>query len=607
MTADLSPAPRADRLDFPPPTPPRFAPVAIIRAVLYRVVVEPVRDGFPLWRSAPAGMAAIMVAAIVALGTALLLIGSAPGLRTWLGLELSPTGLSAPIQLVWLLVLLLIMALALLQAAALHAVWWGRVVGLLISTIYLCTVGLQSVPGPGGWGVPPGLDGVPGALTDLMIIAAALALLVGLTLVRARRTFSWWEFVVVLAVLTAATVLPSTDVLVLGLASDPGSYLTFAWSLLVNVGILAAPVVLAAGYGIAQFAYAGVVWTVDVVRAGVPRLVLVVIMVAVLGWRLYAEASAWWGARSLSAPRMLAALGLLISCWIVWTVLDAIADRVRTGATLPVHLGRDLQRVLLPIAVLLTLDLVLSLLLLSPPGYLAQLLDDAGQHGAAGAVQVAAGGLREVTALLGGSPARLGLALLIMSAGIWRAARGDRGTAELLGIVAIVLIFALYLGIEPATAYLPLLVVIIVTGLAVVWALARALTPHRAEALLVAALLSAIFGWRSVLADAGSVALGASVALIFGLLWGFLTGGQPTRQGGADLPRPARLLLFAGAALLGATAVAFVALISDPGNPFDANALAARGDSTLGGALLIGAMVAVVLAAVRDEDVGVPS
>ena len=125
-----------------------------------------------------------------------------------------------------------------------------------------------------------------------------------------------------------------------------------------------------------------------------------------------------------------------------------------------------------------------------------------------------------MAALLGGNPARLGLALLIMSAGIWRAARGDRGTAELLGIVAIVLIFALYLGIEPATAYLPLLVVIIVTGLAAVWALARALTPHRAEALLVAALLSAIFGWRSVLADAGSVALGASVALIFGFSGG---------------------------------------------------------------------------------------
>ena len=594
MTADLSSARRGDGLDFPPPTPQRFAPVAIMRTWLHRVFVEPVRDGFPTWRGAPAGLAAIMIAAIAGFGAALLLVCSAP----WL---------SAPLQLVWLLVLLVIVAVALLQTAALHSVWWGRVIGLLISTIYLCAVGLQSVPGPGGsGGVPPGLDRAPGALTDLMIIAAALALLVALTVLRARRTFSWWEFVLILAVLTAATVLPTADVLVLGLATGSGSYLGFAWSLLVNVGVLAAPVVLAAGYAIAQLAYAGIVWGVDVLRAGVPRRALVVIMIAVLCWRLYAEGSAWWNSRSLSAPLILTALALLVVCWIVWTGLDAVADRVRAGATLPVHLGRELQRVMLPLAVLLTLDLLLPLLTLAPPSYLAQLLADAGQPGAAGAVLSAAEGVREVAGLLGGRAARLGLALLIMAAGIWRAARGDRGTAELLGIVATVLIFALFFGIEAPTAYLPLLVVIIITGLALIWALARALTPHRVEALLVAALLSSIFGWRSLLADPGSVVLGGSIAVIFGLLWGFLTGGRPTRQGSADLPRPARLLLFAGVALLGATAVAFVALISDPANPFDANALAARGDATLGGALLIGAMVAVVLAAVRDEDVGIP-
>ena len=386
--------------------------------------------------------------------------------------------------------LLLILALSLLQTAALHTVWWGRVLGLLASTIYLCAVGRQSGR---GWD----------ALIDLMIIAAALAVLVGLTVLRARRAFSWWEFVVVLVVLTAATVLPTADALVLGLASDAGSYLDFAWNLLLSVGFLAAPVVLAAGYAIAQFAYTGVVWGVDVVRGGVPRWVLLVILIAVVGWRIYAEARAWWDTRLLSAPLILTGLGLLITCWIVWTVLDTVADRVQAGATLPVHLGRDLQRVLVPIAVLLTLDLLLQLLARSPPGYLAQLLADAGQPGAAAAVLAAADGLREVAELLGGRPARLGLALLIMATGIWRAARGDRGTAELLGVLATVLIFALYFGIEPATAYLPLLVVIIIAGLVVVWGIGRALTPHRVEALLVAALLSLVFGSRGFVGRPG--------------------------------------------------------------------------------------------------------
>ena len=58
--------------------------------------------------------------------------------------------------------------------------------------------------------------------------------------------------------------------------------------------------------------------------------------------------------------------------------------------------------------------------------------------------------------------------------------------------------------------------------------------------------------------------------------------------------------------MLGAAVVAFVALISSAANSLDVNALAARGDQTFGGALLIGAMVAVVLAAVRDEEIGPP-
>jgi hypothetical protein len=580
MTSELSPAPREDWLDYPPPTPQRVAPGASLRIVLQRVFVDPVRDGFPTWRVTPAGFAAIMIAAVIGFGVALLLVCFAP----WL---------TAPLRLVWLQVVLLIVAVALLQTAALHTPWWGRVLGLATSTIYLCAVGLGS-----------GTD--VGVRADLMIITAALLTLAALSALRGDRRFSWWEFVVVLLVLTAATVLPTIDVVAFGLSSGPGGYLDFTETLLINIGLLAAPIVLAAGYAIAQFGYTAVVWGVDAVRAAVPMGALVVLLIMVVIWRLYAEGRAWWESRIGSEPQILTALGLLITCLIVWSVLDAIADRVRAGSTMPVDLGRDLQRVVVAIAVLLTLDLLLQLLALSPPGYLAQLLSDAGQSGAAGAVGAVAEALREVAGLLGGRPARLGLALLIMAAGIWRAAQGDRGTAELLGIVTTLLIFGLFFGIEPTTTYLPLLVVIIVLGLTVVWASARVLTPQRVEALLAAALLSWFFGFRDIFTDPQSIVLGASVAVIFGLGWSFLTGGEATRQDGADFPRPSRLLLFAGAALLGATAVAHGALLGGPTRSFDANALAGRGDSVLGGALLIGAMVAVILAAVRDQEVGEP-
>ena len=80
MTADLSPTPREDWLDYPPPTPARVAPVASLRAVLRRVFVEPLRDGFPTWRGTPAGFAAIMIATVHRLrrGAAAGVLGSTP-------------------------------------------------------------------------------------------------------------------------------------------------------------------------------------------------------------------------------------------------------------------------------------------------------------------------------------------------------------------------------------------------------------------------------------------------------------------------------------------------------------------------------------------------
>lgn len=557
--------------------------------LLRLVFVYPVRHGRLRIGGLPAGFATLLVAGTVAFGLGLVLVAAAPWLRTVLGVEQSRIGLGAPPALLGLVIALVLMAIALVQTSALHGPWPARIGGLTVSGLFFCALGLQTSGGGLSLGYAAGY-------------AAGWLVLAALTLMP-RKDPAWWEFVLVLAALTVPSVLATRAALSILQSTRSGSTVEFTWYLLVNLAYLAGPVVLAAGFALAQVAFTSVVWATDLARRHLPHPALVVILVGLLVWRLIAELMAWWDTRLLSGPRILQSLLLLGAAWLVWLVLDKIADRRADGTTRAADLSGDVQRLLLPIAVLVTLPLLVRLLVLSPPAYAARILGQLGFAGAAGAVDEAGRLAVRGADLLSLRPAQVLVAAALLVVAVLRARRGDRGAAELLGLIGMLLGLAAFLGYQVPAAYLPLVVVVILAGLFVGWVVIRGLTVRRTEALIVGVLLSAVFGARDLFADPLTVVLGGSAAVLFGLVWGFLTGAGGANEGSPRLPRPARGMFFVGNALLGVTVVAFVALAANPAGSFDADAVTAQGDRLFGGALLIGALVAVVLAQIRDREI----
>lgn len=564
-----------------------------VLALLRLVFVYPVRHGRLRFLGLPAGMAALLVCGTVAFAIGVALTALAPWLRTTLGVEQSKIGLGAPAALQWLILAMLVIAVALIQTAALHTAWWTKILGLAVSVVYFCALGLQTSGGVLGVG-------------SAGWFAAGWGVLLALTLMRWRTQFAWWEFVVVLAALAVPSIVTTRQTLRVTQGLQSGSTIEFTWYLLVNLAFLAGPIVLAAGFALAQVAYTSVVWATDLARRNLPHAVLVGVLVVVLVWRLAAEAYAWWQTRLLSGPRILQSLALLGAAWLVWVVLDKIADRRAAGTTKAADLGADVQRLLLPVAVLVTGELLVRLLALSPPAFVARVLDQLGFGAAGKAVEASGPVLVGVADLMDTRPAHLVIAAVLLAVAVRRALRADRGSAELFGIIAVLMVTGAFWGYEVPAAYLPLVVMLVLTGLLLGWVVLGGLTPRRTEAMIVAVLLAAVFGARDLFSDPLAVVLGGSAAVLFGLVWGFLTGAGDAESGTTRFPRPSRNLFFVGNALLGVAVVAFVALAANPRGSFDADAVTSNGDQIFGSGLLIGALVAVVLAQIRDREIGAP-
>lgn len=562
----------------------------VLITVAYRVVWAPIRDGRLRIRGAPAGLGLVAVVAAGCFALALLMTAAAPWLRARLAITVADIGISAPDKIIWVVVAFVLLAVALLQVAGLHAPWWGRVGALLLSAVFLSAGGIQA--GDAGT-----------ALRHAILAGGCWVGLVIISLIRRHRLFSWWEIVAVLALLTVPTVITAGGTLPRLYAQDSGAYVTYAWYLLLNVGVLATPIVVAAGFALASVAYSTIIWGVDLTRANTPPIAMVVALVLVAGWRLYAEIQHWIDTMLLSGGRIVAAVVMIIAGVVVWRGLDLVADRRSPGTTRPQHLGDDLQRILVPAAVIMSLGSIVRGLALAPSQFAGQVLTaiGAGEPGRA----VIEGGQRLVAAtrFVDGRMGVLVAAVIMLAWALRLARRGDRGAAELVGIVALLYACRPLFGYEPTTWYLPLVGTVAITVVGLGWAVRRRLTARRVEALLVLYLLLAAFSTRELFADPLALVLGVSAAVIFGLAWGFATGA-PSDGGATHLP--GRTLFFLGNSLLGAAVVAFIALASNPAGSIDPNQLILFGDQTLGSGLLLAALIAVGLGALRDDELTRP-
>lgn len=564
-------------------------PIRFVLSVLGKVFRDPVVYGRLRAIAWPRGLALVVFLSGGLYLIAVALAVSGPWLRTWLPLEAVVDGQgSAPSGLIWVVMGLVYFALALFQTGTLHAAWWVRILGLVVSF-----VGLTRAGSTGDHRT---------AATQMWVLMACFVVLVLLQVVRWRKAFVWWEFPIVLitfgmALISAAGALNYSSALLSGAGTN------FASITLAQLGFLVGPVAMASGFAIAQVAFATVVWTVDLGRREWPNWIILVVLVGLLGWRLVAEVARVLLRENLQIAQVIWSFGLVGAAFVLWLILDRLADRRGPGSTRIADLSEDLRHVITPVAVaILAIDLLLPLVVW-PLRYLSNVAARA-DSGAAVPLDSTA---EVVNTYLGSDhivfEVTITICLLLVAGRL--AWRGDRGKAELVGTVSLVYVAAMFSSVRFSTDYLGLWVVLILAVVTVVLAARRRLSATRAQALLIATGLAALLRNREFLSDPLNVLLGGSAALLLSLLWALLTSGDDGNGDTRAFPRPARVCLLLSSALFGMAVLAFKNMSSLLGNATQTlESMNAFGDGLFGNALLLGALVALVLNVVRNEDIG---
>lgn len=549
-------------------------PFRLVRAVLAKVYIEPVVEGRLRVVGWPRGLPLLAMIATVGYVLAMVLAVASPWLRSWMDLQLLRGGIAAqgiPSGLPWMVVSLLTVAAILLQAGALHSPWWLRIGMLLVSFSLMTTAG-----------------SLPSTLTQLAIMVGSFLALVIFQIVRWRREFRWWEFAVVALCFVGPLLIGAET---LSRTRAVGGVGPVDWTMLTmpQVGLLAAPVALLAGYAIAQWAFATVVWSVDIGRRELPRWVLMLVLIVLLVWRLIAELSTL--DRKILTPVELIAPGLLlVGVVVAWVVLDKIADRRGPASTRLADLSEDLRSVALPFAVLITLPGVVSTAISLPLQVIGTIV---GTN--------APGQLTDVLSTwLGGRTFSIIAAVALLAWSVVLARRADRGRAELVAVMALSFLGLRLFSATGSTDLLGLWVIIPLTLIFLALVITRRLTRNRLESMLVAAGLTAVLSARQFFADPVNALLGGSAALVISLVWQFLTSGTDGNDDTPRWPRPTRVLLLLGNALLGMAVLAYNRMSLDTIGVLEVSQLI--GDRALGGSLILGSIVAVVLAVFRQED-----
>lgn len=569
------------------------------------LISEPIHRGRLRDTRWPPGLKPIVVVGVVAFCLAVLLIVASPLIRAASPLSVSLGGitLSLPRLLLPTIFWLVLLALALMQTAALHTRARVTTVLTLMSALVLLFIGSLDL-GPVG-------DGSVSITAGKVVSVIASVALVGLVVARRRAGFAWWEFPVVLAIIGGSAVIAlgrsAAQSAPFGIDFGP----TTASLVMSSVGQLAVPAALAAGVAVAEFAIVASMAAVAAVHRPGARgegsaarrvpVALLLGFVVVAAWRIIElVVGAVAGAGAVVDPAALPlSVGIVGAVALAWWALARARRASDTGID---EVMMRLDDVGFPVAATLSITLApIVVLLLS-----AQVLTSWGADGAAvGGVFVVADVLRSTVAVTV-VRATVGVGVLVVA--VIAARRGSRGLPELLaaiGVMAIVSVLPLVVD-APLTWSSEAIASVIAVGsivLAIVLAVRRQLDARRLALLTVALLLSAAAAWRDVLADPLSVLIGSGgIALVlFGFIWGFVTDADVTHHESTAYPRPARVLLFLANAVFGVTVLAFGTLARDLDAGINLDAFAQFGDQLLGTALILAGVMAVWVAASYGE------
>lgn len=564
--------------------------LTVLRTLARNTVGDKVRAGRIRNVDWPYGLdavAALVVALCVV--SALLALLSGPLRRGSDLLIATEGGTSTPVGLVWLIAFMVVAALALFTAAAVHGPWWLKILGFLVGAVMIAL-----------WGT----IGSSGSLLVPSVAGVAVLGLIAFWIVRGRRSFAWWEYPLLLAVYGVPIGLA-----VAALSSNARDFGFEFTPLLVEqtasvLGILVLPAALVAGAAVAEITVAataaasrqagrlGARWVFGALAA------LVVLRAVQIGLQLADLDPVEEGWLAIGP-----AIGMAAAFGLVSWLMVRVGRGGRAADDVPVEvLPEEMARVGIPVGVAMVCVLVpvFGFLL----GY-----------------QILYGLLPEVARAITFDPSpvvdritdgfRGLLGLLLIGIGVLLARRGRVGTALVLGGVGVVLLglamrlltgYRWALWIDPDALNLVATTTVLFVLL---WHLIRqTLTRSRAVAIGALLILSALFSYRDFVSDPVGWILGYSgVALVlFGLLWDFFTGLTWANGESRRFPRPVRVLLALTYTLLTVTILAYVSLVRSGNNFASLDDYAELGDLVLGTALLAAAFTTVLRTTSRSRD-----
>jgi hypothetical protein len=501
------------------------------------------------------------------------------------------SGLGLPERAVWPLGLFLSFGVAALLAAALHGPWWLKLLGLLFTLMVMGTWSLRS-PSLAGWAGWP-------------ILAASLMLaIVVFVIVRWRRSFAWWEFAAMWALIGLTMIIglaETREAKVFGADFNPLNLQRTASFL----GYLALPAATLAGASVAEVTVRATVSATQnaqrLARQRWPYLILaavVAIRLAQSGWQIVQRDPVVEGLTAL-----LWAGAIVAAFAVVGLVILRLSTRRESHPKVS-ELVDELGRVGFAVAASLIAVLIPTQIFLVAVQVVASLQ----ARGAAARLSFDITPL--VTSVIDPSRVLIGVVLLVLA--MRAARRGQAGRALVMGCIGVMLVALarqLLFGdrtpapINPDALNLVASAVIIVA--IVILLVRRRLTPQRALAFAGLLILSALFSYRDFISDPLGTVLGFSgVALVlFGLTWDFLTGSGWANGDSRRFPRPTRVLLVLTNYVLSMTVLAYAALIRDGSTTIYFDTVAQLGDLILGTGLVAAAAVAIFDSAWRNRPI----
>jgi hypothetical protein len=568
-------------------------PMRFVAALYRQTLVEPIEHGRlrdVVW---PYGLRAIVLVGYIAFLIAGLTVIYSGLIREHSTLIVFGfgSGLGLPERAVWPLVLFLSFGVAALLAAAQHGPWWLKLLGLLFTLVVMGTWSLRS-PSLAGW------VGWP-------ILAAGLMLaIVVFVIIRWRRSFAWWEFAVMWALIGLSMtvgIAEAREAKIFGADLNPLNLQQTA-SLL---GYLALPAATLAGASVAEVTVRATVSATQnaqrLARQAWPYLILA----AVVALRL--AQSGWQIAHRDPVVEGLIALlwaGALVAAFAVVGIVILRLSIRRGSHPIVSELGDELGRVGFAVAASLIAVLIPTQIFLA----VVQVVSSLQAGGAASRLSFDITPL--VTSVIDPSRVLIGVVLVVLA--VRAARRGQAGRALVMGCIGVMLMALarqLLFGDRTPAPINPDALNLVASGVIIVaiviLLVRRRLTPQRALAFAGLLILSALFSYRDFISDPLGAVLGFSgvALLLFGLTWDLFTGSGWANGDSRRFPRPTRVLLVLTNYVLSMTVLAYAALIRDGSTTIYFDPLAQFGDLILGTGLVAAAAVAIFDSAWRNRPI----